>query len=82
METLNKLLRELIMADIDPAQELSFECPNCKKKLTVKVKNINVGAKFTCPYCKKSIDLFNEDPVCDAQKQIDDFNKIMNKHSK
>jgi DNA-directed RNA polymerase subunit RPC12/RpoP len=82
MKALNKLLRELVMADIDPAQELSFECSNCKKKLKAKVKNINVGAKFTCPYCKKSIDLFNEDPVFDAQKRIDDFNKIMNKHSK
>ena len=82
MNTLNKLLRELFMADIDPSQELSFECPNCKKKLKVKLKNIKVGAKFTCPYCKKSIDLFNEDPVCDAQKQIDNFNEIMNKHSR
>jgi transposase-like protein len=81
MNILNKLLRELVMADIDPTQELSFECPNCKKNLKVKVKNINTGAKFTCPYCKKSITLFNDDPVCDAQMQVDNFNEIMNKHS-
>ena len=54
--------------------EVNVECPNCKRKMKVKVEDMHPGRKKSCPSCSAEIN-FTGDDGRKAQKAIDDFEK-------
>lgn len=64
-------MKEYIM-DLD----FDLECPNCKKKIKIKVKEMSPGKKRNCPNCKSEI-LFSGSDGSKIQKEIDNLEKTM-----
>ena len=53
-----------------------IECPNCKKKIQIKIKEMVPGRKKSCPKCRTEIK-FTGDDGRKAQKALDDLEKSM-----
>lgn len=56
--------------------DIDIECPSCKKKISVKVKEMVPGRKKKCPSCRSEIK-FSGDDGRKAQKALDDLEKTM-----
>lgn len=58
--------------------DLDFDvtCPNCKKKIKLKVKDMVPGKKSHCTSCKCEISFSGNDGR-KIQKELDDFEKKM-----
>jgi transcription elongation factor Elf1 len=61
---------ECNMKDIDA----DFECPNCKRKIKIKIKEMVPGRTKNCPSCGLVI-RFSGDDGRRAQRALDDFEK-------
>lgn len=56
--------------------EIDFNCPNCEKKITIKIKQ--VGGRVVCSHCKSEIELVDDGvkkAIKEADKAIDDLFK-------
>lgn len=53
-----------------------IECPGCKKKIKVKIKEMVPGRKKVCPSCRSEI-RFSGDDGRKTQKALDDLDKTM-----
>lgn len=58
--------------------DLAFdiECPGCKRKISIKAKEMVPGRKKICPNCKAEI-TFSGDDGRKAQKALDNLEKSM-----
>jgi transcription elongation factor Elf1 len=54
--------------------ETDFECPNCKRKIKIKVKEMVPGQKKNCPSCGLVI-RFSGDDGRKVQHALDDLHK-------
>lgn len=58
--------------------ETEIECPNCKRKIKIKVEEIVPNKSKNCNWCKAEIK-FTGDDGRKAQKSLDDFEKSLKK---
>lgn len=56
--------------------EADINCPGCKRKIKIKVKEMVPGRNKTCSYCRAEIQ-FSGDDGRKAQKALDDFEKTL-----
>ena len=56
--------------------EADINCPGCKRKIKIKVKEMVPGRKKTCSFCRSEIQ-FSGDDGRKAQKAVDDFEKSL-----
>jgi transcription elongation factor Elf1 len=56
--------------------ETDFECPNCKRKITIKVKEMVPGQTKNCPSCGLVI-RFSGDDGRKVQRALDDLQKTL-----
>lgn len=55
--------------------DFDFECPKCKKKIKMKVKELIPGKKKDCPNCKSEI-IFSGSDGRKIQNEIDNLKKM------
>ncbi len=60
--------------------DLDFEiqCPKCKRKVKLKMRNLKKGSEHPCPRCKTKF-VVSDDNFRKAQKELDDFQKNLKK---
>lgn len=60
--------------------DLDFEiqCPKCKRKVKLKMRNLKKGSSHPCPRCKTEF-VVSDDNFRKAQKELDDFQKNLKK---
>jgi transcription elongation factor Elf1 len=61
--------------------EADLQCPNCRRKLKIKVKEMVPGHTKPCPYCGLEIQ-FTGDDGRKAQKALDDLQRTFKRFSK
>jgi len=56
--------------------ESKINCPNCKRNITILIKEMIPGRKKRCKYCNTEIK-FSGDDGRKTQKALDDFEKTL-----
>lgn len=58
--------------------ETEIECPNCKRKIKIKVEEMVPNKSKVCTWCKSTIN-FTGDDGRKVQKSLDDLEKSLKK---
>lgn len=61
--------------------KIKVSCPNCRRQIAFKIRDIVPGREKQCPYCNL-IFKFQGDDGRKAQKALDNFEKTVKKLSK